>query len=98
MVHCNSSVILIDFNVLKSKNYSFYIEDELCQFSIDRQGSVFSYDFKVDAEADTPRNRRRREAEREERAERRQMVWLGVGTVIFLIALISVISLFTPSY
>lgn len=64
MVHCNSQVIVIDFHVLQSKNYSFFIEDELCEIKLERKNNGFSYGFDINRRVDTPLNRERRATER----------------------------------
>ncbi len=45
IVYCNWKVILIDFNVLNSKTYSFYFGDELCHLKIDKRGDGYQYGF-----------------------------------------------------
>lgn len=57
LVYCNSRIVLIDFHVLKSATYSFFIEEELCEIVIDRNKDIFTYNFKVNREVDTPANR-----------------------------------------
>ena len=64
LVYCNTSIILIDFGVLETSSYSFFIEEELCELRIERQGDEFSYGFDVDREADTPLNNARKEKEK----------------------------------
>jgi hypothetical protein len=59
LVHCNSRVVLIDFHVLRSKNYSFFIEDELLEIKLEKKDDRFSYNFDINKLADTPKNRLR---------------------------------------
>lgn len=56
--------MLIDFHVLQSKNYSFFIEDELCEIKLRRQEDGYSYGFEINREVDTPKNRERRATEK----------------------------------
>jgi hypothetical protein len=60
LVYCNTRIVVIDFNVLKSKNYSFFIDEELCDISVEEKDGKFSYGFDIDQVTDTPRNRGRR--------------------------------------
>ena len=60
LIHCNLKVLMIDFSVLDSKSYSFFLGEELCGIKLNRTGDRFSYDFDIDEEVDTPINRRRK--------------------------------------
>ncbi len=60
LVYCNTRIVVIDFNVLASKNYSFFINEELCDIAIEENDGKFSYGFTIDQVTDTPRNRGRR--------------------------------------
>lgn len=66
MVYCNERIVVIDFNVLSSKNYSFFIDEELCDVAIEEKEGKFSYGFTIDQVTDTPRNRGRRKMNREQ--------------------------------
>lgn len=66
MIYCNMRIVVIDFNVTATKNYSFFIEDELCDIAVEEQDGKFAYGFKVDEITDTPRNRGRRKMIRTE--------------------------------
>jgi hypothetical protein len=60
MVYCNRKVMLIDFSVLESKTYTFFLDEELCELSLERHGDHFRYGLNLNKEADTPLNRRRK--------------------------------------
>jgi len=45
IVYCNWKVILIDFNVLNTKAYSFYFGEELCHLKINKTGERYDYSF-----------------------------------------------------
>jgi hypothetical protein len=64
LVYCNRRILLIDFQVLESKKYSFFIEDELCELDIERKGDRFAYGFEFNKKVDTPLNRLRNRQER----------------------------------
>jgi len=66
LVYCNSKIILIDFQILQNKTYSFFIEEELCELSIERKEDQFFYGFEPNIKADTPLNRSRKKRSRKE--------------------------------
>ena len=43
MLFINSNIILIDFKIKKSKDYSFYIENQLIEFKINKENNAFDY-------------------------------------------------------
>lgn len=64
MVMCNSRVVLIDFSVRQAKDYSFFIDDELFELSIEGSPGSYAYNCAINEEADTPRNRDRKKQKR----------------------------------
>jgi len=64
MVHCNKQVVLIDFNVLESRTYPLFLDDELLELKVDLSKGRFSYGLEIDKQADTPRNRIRKKTEK----------------------------------
>lgn len=67
MIHCNGRVVVIDFHVLETKKYSFYINDELFDVHVERQNGRFAYGLEIDEDTETPRNIRRKKRNREDR-------------------------------
>lgn len=65
LIHCNGQILKIDFNVYESKTYSFFINEELIELELDKQGNTFYYRFHINKEADTPRNKVRKKQERQ---------------------------------
>lgn len=84
MIYCNANIMVIDFSVLSSRNYSFFINDELCDIAVEENEGKFSYGFKVDQITDTPRNRVRR---KRIRGEVQQSLIIGA---VFILAIILV--------
>ncbi len=64
LIYCNGRVVVIDFNVLKTKKYSFLISDDLCDLHVEQSEGRFAYGLEINHEVDTPANRRRRKHER----------------------------------
>jgi len=85
LVYCNSRIVVIDFNVLTSKNYSFFIDEELCDVAIEEKEGKFSYGFTIDQITDTPRNRGRR---RMNRIQTWQTLAMALGFVIAITAVV----------
>lgn len=64
MIYCNSKVVTIDFKVRDSKVYSFFVNDELCEIHLIRKDDKMFYEFKINKQADTPRNRVRKKMQK----------------------------------
>ena len=82
LVYCNTEIVLIDFKIHKSKSYSFFIEEELCELSIERKGDQYLYSFDIDRDADTPLNRMRKKLSR--KYLRQSLAFLGVFVFLVL--------------
>ena len=89
LVYCNSKIVIIDFQVLKTSKYSFFIEEELCELTIERQGDRFLYGFEVNQDADTPHNRRRKKREKKHLIQ--SLLFVG-GLIVFLTLFITTIT------
>jgi hypothetical protein len=83
VVYCNTRIVVIDFNVLTSKKYSFFIDEELCDVDIEEKEGKFSYGFTIDQITDTPRNRGRRKMNRD---QTRQVLVMALVFVIMISA------------
>ncbi len=85
VVYCDLRVIFIDFSVLQNWTYSFFIEDDLLELKIERRGEHFHYNFDVNRQIDTPKNRERKAQEKHERRAIRTFVAvIGVLAVFFI--------------
>ena len=82
MVHCNNKVMLIDFGVKDSKNYSFFLDQELFELHLLRDNGSFSYDLRHNEDIDSPHNRRR---EDDKKTMRWRLIAAGVLFVVFAI-------------
>lgn len=60
VVNCNNKIMIIDFNVLRTKTYSFFLGPELCELNVKREKENFSYGLTINQDADTPLNQLRR--------------------------------------
>lgn len=86
MVHCNNKIMLIDFGVKDSKNYSFFLDQELFELHIIKEQGRFSYDLKHNEDIDSPHNRRR---EQEKKTGRWRIIAASVVLVFFAIVMIA---------
>ena len=82
LVYCNARIVVIDFSVLASKNYSFFINDELCDLVIEEKDGKFLYGFQVDEGTATARNRGRRKMLR---TEVRQSLLIGFLFILIIL-------------
>ena len=80
LVYCDAKIILIDFEILEDKTYSFFIDEQLCEISIEKIKGQFYYSFEINKTADTPRNNLRK------KIERRHMMqgFLMIGAILIL--------------
>lgn len=85
LVYCDSNIILIDFKVLEDKTYTFFIDEQLCEISIEKMNGQFYYGFEINKKADTPRNRMRKKIEKRHLKQ----------SLLFLAGVILLISSFT---
>lgn len=87
VVHCNNSIVVIDFNVSESKTYSLFLDEELCEVTIDHTGGAsFSYDCKINHEVETPLNQQRKKTRAEEdRVEKVRLI--AACAVVLIVAL-----------
>jgi len=60
MVHCNSKVVLVDFFVKDTKDYSFFIDDEFFVLEVEKKDGQFLYGLELDTTTDTPLNQLRK--------------------------------------
>lgn len=79
LIYIGAKIVVVDFRVLDTKEYTFFIEDELCHINLDRRGDEMFYSFNIDRKADTPRNRARNAMER--KFARQMLMTLG-GLVV----------------
>jgi hypothetical protein len=83
LVYCNGRIVVIDFNVLATKHYTFFINEELCDIMVEEKDGKFLYGFKIDQQIDTPRNRGRRKMIRSE--VRQALVIAGIFLLLILL-------------
>ena len=81
MIHCNTRIVVIDFNVRDTRKYTLYINDELFDIHVERQNGKFAYSFEIDERTRTPRNIKRWKSNR---AELIKTIALASGLVIVL--------------
>lgn len=64
MIYVGKKIMVVDFSVRDSKTYSFFINDELCEVQLERKDLEMFYHFKINKDADTPRNKARKKIEK----------------------------------
>lgn len=64
MVYCDDRILLIDFDVKNSRNYSFFLNEMLVDISLEEKKGKFAYGLEVDEKSDTPRNRLKKQQDK----------------------------------
>ena len=87
LIHLNSSVLIIDFDVFQPKKYSFIVNGEICELQIKEGDSGFKYDLGVNAQ---------QAAERKalEKKKAKKFMYQKIGAVVLTSILIFSITLF----
>ena len=80
LMYCNNRIVTIDFGVLTEKTYTLFLDDELCEISIQPGPTGYAYDCSVNTDAATPLNELRRARKKE---ERRGMA-IAIGVLILV--------------
>lgn len=60
MVYLNTNIIIIDFHVLQSKTYSFFLGEELYELRVEKEGHQWAYGLKTNEKVNTPLNQARK--------------------------------------
>ncbi|MCU0346942.1 MAG: hypothetical protein MUC59_08350 [Saprospiraceae bacterium] len=80
LIYIGSKIVQVDFKVFESKEYTFFIEEELVHINLERRGDEMYFTFNIDKKADTPRNQVRHRLER--KYFRHMLVFIGVMAVM----------------
>ena len=81
LLYCNKDLLYFDTDVLNSSKYSFFLDEELCEVHLDRQGGFFHYSFQINKNIATARNNTRKTMEK---GYRKQMYYF-FGTLALLV-------------
>lgn len=85
VVHCNNNIVVIDFGVKESKTYSLFLDQELCEVTIDHTGGdTFAYDCKINHEVETPLNQQRKKFRADEERADKVRVFAAAAVVVVL--------------
>ena len=91
VVHCNDKVVAIDFSVREAKTYSLFLNEELCEISIDPRagGGDFDYSCRINTEVKTPLNEERNRLRADQdRVENMRFVAAAIATVLIVLFLV----------
>lgn len=85
VLHCNDRVVQIDFEVRESRTYSVFLDQELCEVSIDHTGGDrYDYTCRINHDAQTPLNElRKSHRDSQNRLEKTRII--AAGCVVLLI-------------
>ena len=84
LCYLDNQILIIDFNILQDKEYSFYVQEELLNFRIIKTNEEFRYDLQVDTESNTPLNLQRKSEQR----DNKKMIMIGIVMALLFIKLI----------
>ena len=77
IVYCNSDIMVIDFSILDTKKYSFYVGEEFFELNLELEESEFQYELKINDTVKSPLNKIRNQLQR-----KYNMISLGLGILI----------------
>lgn len=84
LVYCNKKVVLIDFKVLRTKTYRFFLGMEFCELKVIKEFGSYRYDLKIDEKAKTHLNLHRQKMHRQNVIKSFVIFIVIVLTVTFL--------------
>ncbi len=90
VIYCNSKVTTIDFGVLETKCYSFFIGEELLEVQIEKKDKGYNYSLNINSEVATPLNKRRKKKEAE---DKKMMRYAFIGLVVLMIIVLIIVQL-----
>ena len=85
LIHVNGKISSIDFKVMDSKQYSFFINEELLELNIIRHDDHFEYTMEINEEVKTPLNERRNK----ERTKMGFQTFAFFGTLMLIVMIFS---------
>jgi hypothetical protein len=87
VVHCNNNIVAIDFGVKESKKYTIFLDQQLCEVSIDHTGGEnFTYDCRINYDVETPLNLQRKKQREEENKSERIRLFVAVAILVIIVA------------
>lgn len=87
LVQCSGKVLIIDFGVTKTKDYSFMLGEEVYELKIIKENDGYSYHFSHNEDIQTPHNIRR---EKTVKTDKRRLWAVGI---LFVVAIISIFAI-----
>ena len=51
VLYCNNQILTIDFYVTKQKTYAFYLNNDLCEVSLQKGIEAYEYELKINNES-----------------------------------------------
>ncbi len=83
MIYCDNKVMQVDFKVHDSRDYTFFIDEEICIIKVEKgKHGGYAYSFKIDNKTATDFNKKKKKTER--KWTRQSILTLGGGVLVFL--------------
>jgi hypothetical protein len=86
MIYCNKKIVLLEFKLYESKQFTFFLNDELFKIDVIKTGNTYQYAFKVDMEAQTPLNKERTQLKKTTLKQSILAIIVSLATVAIIIS------------
>lgn len=81
MVYCNDKIMVVDFSIVDTKKYSFYVGEEFFELDLNKIKGSYEYELRINEEISTPLNIERK-------AQQKNYVMISVGLGILILSVI----------
>lgn len=90
VVHCNSKVMIIDFNVNQPKTYSFCIDENMCKLKVKGTDGNFNYELGVNENLNSAKHQLKR-------TEDRKFMYQKIGSLVAAVSILVFVALILQS-
>ncbi len=93
LIYCNNQILTIDFEVSHTKSYTFYLDQDVCEVSIEASGRGYQYDFRVNDEkaSDLPH------LQNKDQNEQTYLLYVSLAGLLLFSLIFSLSSMFVQS-
>lgn len=93
LIYCNNQILTIDFEVNQPKSYTFFLDQDICEVSIQASTQGYDYDFRVnDEKASDPPHQKTKAAE-----EQSYLLYASLAGLLLFSLIFSLSSMFLQS-
>ena len=84
MIYCNKKIVQVEFKLYESKEFSFFLDEELCKIFVIKEGNAYRYEFSLDMKTETPLNLERKRIER----SNVKKSFIGIAVALLVVSMI----------